>query len=489
MSYVGFLLGAINTLLLFPRITDPEEFGLMRVLLSIAFILAQFSEFGSSNMQSRYLTYIVERHGDAKSMYVWVFRKIIYVFLLLVAIVYFFRDEIIDQFKDRSELIESFFFMVIPLAGALLIFNVLEAYARARLRIVFPTFLRDIYTRLFTLVSLVALYYNLVDFNGFVWLFLLAYISAFVILGIYVLYLDKGVVVPGKAYVEQAMFKEMFFYGLITIFGTTVWRLVNELDSLIIGILDDLEGVAIYATAFYFVTVIQLPQRYLHQITIPILANALNRNDKVEINNLYKKVSLNEFLIGVFLFLMLWFNLDLIYGFMPAIYKEGAGVVFTIGVLRLFDMSTGLNGDMIIYSKYYRYTMLTGGLLLVLSILTNYWLIPIYGILGAAIATALSVFVFNSINLALVYWKYGIHPFSLNMLPALVAGVAILLLLGWLQVPENIFLQSVLRSVVIIVVYPAVLLGFKLSPEINQLTMNSLVIAKNWLGVNPKKDI
>lgn len=475
VSYSGFLLGAINTLLLFPSITQPNEFGLTRVILSIAFILAQFSEFGTGNMQSRYLAYIVERHGSSRSMYVWYFRRVVFVFLFFIGLCYLFRNEIIDQFKDRSDLVESFFFLVFPMAGSLLIFNVLDAYARTQLRIVIPTILREVYIRLFILISLGLLYLGVVDFDGFMGLFVLAYISAFCILGLYVLFLDKGVSIPKKDYVEYQVFKEMLFYGFITIFGTTVWRLVNELDALMIGMLADLNGVAVYATAFYFVTLIQLPQRYLHQITIPILANALNKDDRGEIHNLYKKVSLNEFLIGLLLFLLLWFNLDLVYHYMPPIYSTGASVVFTIGMLRLFDMSTGLNADIIIYSRHFRYTMFTGAFLLIISIATNYWLIPKLGLLGAAIATALSIFTFNVINLGLTYWKYRMHPFSRGMLIAILVATSIFALLWFLPMPENVWLQSIIRSAIIVAVYPLAVIGLKLSPDIDNLVKQALL--------------
>ncbi len=479
-SYAGFLLGAINTLLLFPRLTDPDEFGITRVVLSIAFILAQFSEFGTSNMQSRYLSYIVDRHGDSKGMYVWYFKRVIFVFLAIITATFIFREEIIDKFQERSALIESFFFLAIPLAGSILIFNLLEAYSRARLRIVVPTILRELYIRLFILLSLVLLYLQVVDFEGFMWLFLFAYVTAFAILGAYVLYLDNGLTIPKKDYVETSVMKDMAFYGLVTIFGTTVWQLVNELDALMIGMLDSLANVAIYATALYFVTVIQLPQRYLHRVTIPLLATALNKDNREEIDHLYKKVALNEYIIGLVLFLLLWFNLDLLYFFMPEIYREGAGVVFTIGILRLYDMSTGLSGDIIIYSKHYRFTMFTGLLLLVLTISMNYLLIPIYGILGAAMATAIAVFVFNTINVILAYWKYRLLPFSPKMLWALLTAAAIFAVIHYLPMPDNLFLQSFIRSSIIVAVYLSVAYGFKFSPDLNGLASEALAVAQKW---------
>ena len=38
--YAGFAIGAFNVLFLFPKFFTPEEFGLTRILMDIAFILS-----------------------------------------------------------------------------------------------------------------------------------------------------------------------------------------------------------------------------------------------------------------------------------------------------------------------------------------------------------------------------------------------------------------------------------------------------------------
>ena len=45
LIYFGVALGFISTLYLFPFILTTQEYGLTRILLSIAFITSEFAEF------------------------------------------------------------------------------------------------------------------------------------------------------------------------------------------------------------------------------------------------------------------------------------------------------------------------------------------------------------------------------------------------------------------------------------------------------------
>lgn len=66
----------------------------------------------------------------------------------------------------------------------------------------------------------------------------------------------------------------------------------------------------------------------------------------------------------------------------------------------------------------------------VLIVLVNYWLIPIYGIEGAAIGSALVMLGFNGIKFLYLKIKLGLNPFSGETLRIFLAGG--LVVLFWL---------------------------------------------------------
>ena len=76
-------------------------------------------------------------------------------------------------------------------------------------------------------------------------------------------------------------------------------------------------------------------------------------------------------------------------------------MVFYIGLAQLFNISTGVNGAIITNTKYYRFDLYTSVLLAIITVIANLLLIPRFGIDGAAMATAISIFLFNLTRLLL----------------------------------------------------------------------------------------
>jgi O-antigen/teichoic acid export membrane protein len=66
--------------------------------------------------------------------------------------------------------------------------------------------------------------------------------------------------------------------------------------------------------------------------------------------------------------------------------------------------------------------VVNSGALLFLNISLNYILIPLYGALGAAIATAISISSVNFLRLMEVYFIFRIHPYNRSYIKGLFSG-------------------------------------------------------------------
>ena len=91
-----------------------------------------------------------------------------------------------------------------------------------------------------------------------------------------------------------------------------------------------------------------------------------------KINDLYTKSSINQLIIGGVFLLCIWTNIDDIFSLLPEKFQGGKWVVLYIGLSQLFHMANGLNGAIIVNSRYYRYDLYTNILLVFLTIVTNY---------------------------------------------------------------------------------------------------------------------
>ena len=144
------------------------------------------------------------------------------------------------------------------------------------------------------------------------------------------------------------------------------------------------------------------------------------------------------------------------------------GIIIVLALARLFDLATSFNGEIIMYSKFFKFNFWSGVLMVVIGIATNLVFIPIYGILGAAIATALTLTFINTIKIIFIYIKMGFLPFNSNMLVALFIGLVVLSVDYLTPELENVYLNLLARSALVVLIFFPLLIGFKVSSDINE---------------------
>src|SRR5690606_13414456 len=136
------------------------------------------------------------------------------------------------------------------------------------------------------------------------------------------------------------------------------------------------------------------------QVVMPIIAEKFAMDLPDEINILYKKVAVNQLLMCVFIFLAIWINIDNLYHFVPnkTIYETGKWVVLLIGLGKLSDVLFSVNGEIIVFSRFYIFNITSTLLMSVMVVILNLLMIPVWGIEGAAAASLLAMFSYNLIK-------------------------------------------------------------------------------------------
>ena len=87
-----------------------------------------------------------------------------------------------------------------------------------------------------------------------------------------------------------------------------------------------------------------------------------------------------------------------------------------LGIARVINMATGLNNEIINYSKYYAWNLVFILFLATTNIVANILLIKAFGLVGAALATLISISLFNIIRLSFIQLKFKMHPLSVQMI-------------------------------------------------------------------------
>ena len=461
--YIGMSIGAINTIFIYPNVfkEHPEHFGLLQILVAYAIVISTFTTLGIPKTFVRFFPAIKEKG----QLY---FLSLITPFLgfAFALLSYFLFKEQIFELIDAKPLLKDNFFYIILLVFFIGFYDVLTAVSRSFLRAATPIFINEVFLKLYSMLVLLLHWFGYLDFTNFLKIYLLGYFLKFTILFLIQWKNDRF---SFEFSVNNLKLKEILGFGLFVFIGGASVMIVSKIDLMMIGSMLDLEQVAFYTVAFFIGNAIKVPGRSIGAISIPLVAKAWQKQDYKQIQSLYAKSSINQLIIGGVLFLCIWLNIDEIFSLLPAKFHGGKWVVFYIAIAQLFSMANGVNGTIIVNSKYYRYDLYTNVILVFVTIGTNYLLIPEYGIDGAAIATAISVLLFNLIRLILIKVKMNMHPFSLQTIKTILLLFAMFFALNFLPVSSYAFVDIIWKSIVVVILFFSSVLYFNLSEDITEI--------------------
>ena len=468
ITYVGIGLGFISTLYLYPNILEPDEYGLTRLLLSVAFIFSQFAHLGMKNTAIRFFPYF---ENEQKQHNGFLFLTLVIPlagFFLFLCVAFLFDDLLLDYYSSAS-LFSDYYWYLIPLVFGILYFEVLNSYVRARLHSVPGSVVSEIVLRVIAIILLIVFWFDGITFNQFMVGFAGSYAAQPAFLLLFLFSKDELFLKPNFAYLKTTLIKRMTNYGLFSVLGGVTTLVVNNIDIIMLGSLAGLTETGIYAIAFYIGSVISVPQRSIGKIATPLVSKYLKEKKLKEVAKIYKSSSINQMIPGFLIFVGIAANLHNLNDILPDTYTNISSVVLIIGISKLIDMTAGINGSIIMTSKYYRFDLVSMIFLVLLSILLNYLLIPVYGITGAAIATATSLFLYNMIKGIYVWLKFRMQPLSPKLI--IVIFLSLIILLGSLQVERigNLYVDLSLRSVIITILYSIGILAFNVSEEANKI--------------------
>jgi len=465
--YIGMSIGAVNTILIYPNVFNdqPEHWGLLSILVAYATLVGTFSSLGIPKTFIRFFPAIIEKGQLCfLSLIIPLFG-----FLLSCIGYWMFKDELF-VLLNASQLLQDNFFYIFLLVFFISFYDVLTSISRSYLDASTPIFLNEIFLKSYSLILLVLHGYKLFDFTTFLQLYVCGFLFKFLLL-LFILQFIKGNLFF-KLSLGALKIKEIVVYGFYVLIGGASVIFVSRLDMIMIGAFLGLEHVAFYTLAFYIGSVIKVPGKSIISISVPLLAKAWEEQDFKQIQTIYSKSSINQLIIGGLFFLCVWINIDAIFSILPEKFSHGKWVVLYIGLAQLFNVATGVNGAIIINSKYYKYDLYTNLLLVVLTLISNYLLIPKYGINGAAMATALSVLLFNLIRLILIKLKMNLQPFSLKTLYTILILIAIYGISLYLPLSGNLYLDVVWKTFVVVAIFIPLLLSLELSEDINKLVVD-----------------
>ncbi len=449
-SYSGIVIGFITTSFLFPRYLSTDTIGLFSILLSYSILFAQFSALGFHGVTSRLFTYFRDKEKGHNGYFFLAFAVMLTGFLLLSLVFFFVKPVIVENNLEKSKLFAEYVYLLLPITLFTLLFVQLDMINKVLYDAVLGAFLQEFLQRLLIFTVTVLFIFGVFNLHQLI----LAYAVVVCVKGLFMfLYLlVKGEMSfqPRFKFIDKKLRKEIIDVALFSILTGLGGSIVFNIDKIIINQILGLGQTGVYTIAFFFGTLVVIPSRPLLRISGTLIADAFKRKDLDYIFDIYRRSCINQFIIGAFLFGGIWINIGNILEILGPEYADGKWVIFFIGLAYLFDMATGANGQIISFSPHYRFALYFVLVLVVLVVITMYIFVPVYGIMGGAIAIAVSIFANNIMRFLFLKIKYKMQPFNLSFLTvALIftAAYFITLLIPEMKLIPDILIRSTVFSV------------------------------------------
>jgi len=462
VTYIGFAIGAVNTLFLYTNFMQPDNYGLIQVILSVSAVLMPILAFGVPNSLVKF--YSGFNKVEDQNGFLTLMLLLPLVLIVPIMLISYFANETIGNLLSRQNpIVRDYVYHIFLIGMAMAYFEVFYAWARIRMKSMFGNFMKEIFCRIGQTILLILLWFKVINIELFINGMVGFYIARTVIMKVYAYQVRK----PHLNFTLPYNWKDIVKYSALIILGGSTAIVLMEVDKVMLNNFLSLDNVAFYAVAGFIATTIAVPSRAMHQITYPLTAAYLNSKDNSALKQLYQKSSLTLFIVSGILFLLILLNLSQLYLLLPDNYSDGFMIVFWIGLAKVYDSLIGNNNSILYNSNYYRSILVLGVLLAVMAIVFNLWLIPNLGIDGAAIASFSAFFIYNTLKLIYVWVKFRMLPFTHETFKVFLLLLATGLIFSLFSFTFHPIVNIGLKSTMMLLVYVGVLYRFKISEDIH----------------------
>lgn len=472
ITYLGISLGFINLLVIQPQFLSKEEIGLTRLLFSFSALLATFMPLGVNSITLKYFPNY--RNPEKKHFGFLGLALLITTFgyISFSLILSLFKPSIIANYQDQSELFTHYFNYIFPFTFFLCFINLLNSYCFSNFKTTIPSFLNDIITRILSVLLFILYSIKELSLDNLIFLFVGIYGLQFLFLLIYTFAFDRySLRIDISAYKKNDV-REMVIYGLLLSVGALSSLGLKYVDVVLLGKYVSLPIVGIYAISAFIPSVIEAPLMAIEKIGLATIANSWVHNKMDIIKEVYYKSARYLLLFGGLLFLGINLNIDQLFLVVAdQSFSSGAIVVFILSLSTLANLASGVNDSIIYTSGKYKFGVFLLILILAYNYLMNIYLIPRYGMTGAAIATASSSIIYNLMKYLFIWKKFSLQPFGLTNLKIIL--VIIVLYIGIDKIPVLLspIADIVLRSGLITFSYLLIMWLLKVIPTLNPLLL------------------
>jgi len=478
VTATGAVLGAV-IMALSVKFIARQQYGFIGNFTNYAVTISQLMLFGINYTMVVYIHRYNHDEGKRRALLTWSFL-LPGVLAIIGALAYLsLRGWILNHFQPADQPLMDRYFIWLPVFTVMFIYLMLfESYLGTQMKVAVAAFMREVVLRVVNIALILLFAFGYVSFDVLVIGTVLIYVVPVGILAILAIRTENFGFTLRLSDLSRAEYNDLLKFTWYHFLLTASVNLIASLDAMLLPLYDHkgFEVVAVFRVAVFLISFLQIPTKAMTTASFTVLAKAFAENDHVKAVDLFVRSSINIFIATVAVALVLCCNLPGLVAVVGKGYADVAPVFLILFSGQLVNIATGMNDQVLSITNYYKFNFYLSLILMGALFLLIRFLVPQFGIYGAAWSTTITIVVFNSAKTWFVWKKLNMLPFSgrtlrvvAAALPALAAGLLLPHFFSQVRhIYVNAALDAGLRSLVIVVIYVLMLLWLKPSPDLEE---------------------
>ena len=470
ITFVGLLYGNLNRYLytaLLARWVGPEFLGIYSIANSIMLISEVFAKMGLETGIMRFISRLnPELDKEKINLLIGSSLKMVSVFSLSIMIILIISSgTIVDNYFNGQSLLKPvliIFAIAIPF-NALIQISAFATQGFKRLK--YKTIVTQFLNPTILLLSMVFCYWFMSKEYTIMIPILTTGVIGFLFM---IIVLKKVSGFKNNQILESKINYELLKFSYPLMFVTILQTLMHWMDILMLGYFTNPLTVGLYHPAARTAGLLQALLLSFLSIYAPLAAQFHSQGDKVKLSNTYQLVNrwLLIFAIPISaVFILFPEKVLLLFG---SQYLESSQVLVLLTIATFTQAILGAAGPTLSMSGLTKLVLFNSIGTFILNFVLNIWLIPIYGILGAAIATLTSLTIIGLIRVTQVYFILKINFLNLKLIKPILSGLvcySVLIAIKPLIIEYSTFITLFIAIFTSIFVFGLILFLLKIEDE------------------------
>jgi O-antigen/teichoic acid export membrane protein len=195
-----------------------------------------------------------------------------------------------------------------------------------------------------------------------------------------------------------------------------LYTLNSKVDIFLLGLLKGNREVGVYNILMRVSEIIGFTLVIINFVMAPLIARLFEEGSLALLQKMIIRSAQVTMLIGLPVTILIMVFRSYILHFFGVNFMNASDALLILCVGQFVNIATGSVGTLLMMSGYEKFSILSSAVSIIFNIVLNVTLIPIYGVIGAAIAASVSLAIWNSFAYFFVRTKLNIRTTSIGIM-------------------------------------------------------------------------